>query len=224
MFYKKMRITAFFLALLFFGLPFSSSFAAMTGGTYNIFADTFSATDDSAAATGGTYSLRSNAGEFAAGILQSSASGTIAVNGDGIFIFNETFYLSDGFASRTFRFFNLMGGGNGTVDVDGAVFVDIGGPGGFWASDLAIRIRDAINDPDAYLSIGATALGNTVTLVNSLGGADGNVPITEEVASADFVVAGMTGGGGTYTLRGGFQAMEKTVLSMSFTMIQPTTI
>ncbi len=60
------KIPQFILAFLLFSLvlPVSVSQGAMTGGTYNIYADTFSAIEDAAASTGGTYSLRSSGGEI----------------------------------------------------------------------------------------------------------------------------------------------------------------
>lgn len=78
MYYKKTYFTVLILAFLFFWIPFSISFAVMSGGTYDIFADTFSATDDSAASTGGTYSLRSNGGESGVGNL---SGGTYTLRG-----------------------------------------------------------------------------------------------------------------------------------------------
>lgn len=65
--YKKNYTTIFWSVGLLLLLPFSVSFAAMTGGTYSIYADTFSATDDTPSSTGGTYSLRSSSAEAAVG-------------------------------------------------------------------------------------------------------------------------------------------------------------
>ncbi len=210
---KRQKFMVLCVVLLVF-VP-TLAFGAMSGGGYEIYADTFSATSDSAEATGGTYSLRSTGGEIGAETLQTGATGTISTS-DGDVLTGETFYLSDGFASRTFRFTNLAGGGNGTVDGDGAVFVDYGGGALFNPNAMAIRIRDAINDEDAHLSIEASSSGFVVTVLNLIGGSSGNVDITETVDSANFVVVGMSGGGSSYTLLGGFQAMEKGILSLSF--------
>lgn len=58
--------------------PFSLSFAAMNGGSYEIYADTFSGSNDSSGSSGGTYTLRSTTGESSAGEF---SGGTYTLHG-----------------------------------------------------------------------------------------------------------------------------------------------
>lgn len=78
MLYHKNHFFLVALSILFLFLPFSLSEAAMTGGSYNIYADTFSGSEDPSAATGGTYSLRGTAGESSAGNI---SGGTYTLRG-----------------------------------------------------------------------------------------------------------------------------------------------
>lgn len=69
-------VLAFFLCLGL-GIP-QMVWAAMTGGGYEIYADAFSAVDDTGAASGGTYTLYSTGGEAAIGDID---GGTYSLRG-----------------------------------------------------------------------------------------------------------------------------------------------
>jgi len=205
----------FLSILLFFSiflLPVRLS-ATMEGGDFEIYADTFSILQDQVTA-GGNFTIYSTGGE-PAGILGRAATGTISSSMAGLdYVVGETFTLSDGVATSTFVFKNFAGAFTGTIS-NGQFVVDVGG--GPSVATMSSRIAQAINV--SPLQIDATSDGvETVSLVNTrTSEADGNVPITEAVTPAAFVVTGMSGGGNTgniFTLRGGFQAMERASLSV----------
>lgn len=204
---------------VFLLLPVSLN-AAMTGGDFEIYADTFSVVQDDLSTTGGNFTL-SNTGGEASGILGTSATGTIDVAVP--FLGDEQFTLSDGNVTTTFTFRNRAGAQNGNIE-DGSITVDFGGGAGLVT--MTNRIADAINHVNANIDVDATSDGvSRVSLVNTrTSGTDGNVPMTETSADAGFIVTGMSGGGNINSglaLKGGFQAMERASLSMS---VDPSTV
>ncbi len=192
--------------------------AAMTGGNFEIYADTFSVVQDNLSTTGGDFTLTNSGGE-ASGVLGRTATGTIYNPLIGGILNGGQIVLSDGATVTTFTFRNRAGAATGNIE-SGTVTIDTGGGGGGVVGTMTDRIAQAINHANARLEIDAVSDGvNTVTLVNTrTSGTDGNVTITETVGDASFVVTGMSGGGNISSgvvLSGGFQAMERASLSMS---------
>jgi hypothetical protein len=72
MLYKKIYVYFAVFAIIFAFLPLQSLFAAMSGGTYELFADTFSSSEESLT-SGGTYTLRGTMGEVG---IQDISGGT----------------------------------------------------------------------------------------------------------------------------------------------------
>lgn len=215
-----------FLFIFILLLPTTLS-AAMTGGDFEIYADSFSVVQDQLTTSGGNFTLTNTGGE-PSGILGSTATGTIVVGMSGMDFGIEadpTFTLGDGIVTTTFKFENGAGMMNGELTGSGQVIVDTGGGGGGFISGMTNRVAEAINSVNALVEIYAVSDGvDTVTLTNiRTSGVDGNVPITENIAGS-FVVTGMSGGGNISTgivLKGGFQAMERASLSMS---VDPSTV
>ena len=213
----KFWIFAFILSFVFAPLRLN---ATMNGGDFEIYADSFSMVQDQLTTSGGTFTLVNTGGETSAGVMGKTATGTLFVNLDTLSLLSgETFTLNDGAKSTVFEFRNLAGFSNGVI-LDGHVIIDTGGGGGMDTNTMRDRFAEAINGTNANIGIQARNNGvNAVTLVNTrTTRSDGNVAILESVAHVDFLVAGMSGGGEATTgfeLRGGFQAMERSSLTMS---------
>ncbi len=188
-----MRISAFLCASLFFWLPFSVSFAAMTGGTYNIFADEFSATDDSAAATGGAYSLRSTGGEPGVGNI---SGGTYTLRGG--FQAMEKTVLSLSFNTTTVALGALSLLSIASSTVTSTVTTDsITGYSITLTEDG--NLRDGVNDindvADGAVSVGAEEYGvRTIGGGGELAGVDTAIVGGLEIATSVGAVTGQETG------------------------------
>ncbi len=117
------------------------------------------------------------------------ATGSITCVAKAALVDGETLTLDDGTNAATVFEFDVAGdgvaGGNTQVNVSTDTT----------AIQVATRLANAINTVAAGLAITATAVGDgTITLANDANGPSGNVAITETVADAGFVVAGMSGG------------------------------
>lgn len=206
-----MRRFILLFALFILSIPVSLH-STLTGGDFEIYADSFSTIPDDGSTGSGVYDLLGSSAETGGGIIQQAATGLIDVNIAGIaFVLDETFILSDGLVTRTFFFQNAGGVGNAVL-VGERIRVDTGG--GATADTMASRIAAAINSSAADIDILATADGDQVVLVNTSGIASGNTDIIETVDNASFTVSGMSGGG-TYRLRGGFSDLEITSVGLS---------
>lgn len=207
----------FYLAIFCcFFVPFQGK-ADLVGGNYRIYADSFSVIEDTYS-TGGNYGLFSTGGEFSAGIIQAPISGTITVaSGSLATDFDDTFTISDGYVTTTFKFFNFAGGNSGLVD-GGQVVVDTGGGGADTIEDFADQIVIAINSSTHSLQVTATHDTNDglILLTNDHGEDVGVVPMTEDITDPTVMTfSGMSREAGNYALRGGFQAMELSALSLT---------
>lgn len=117
-----------------------------------------------------------------------AASGSITAVAGANLIDGETFTISDGVhAAKVFEFDD-----NASV-LPGHVAVTF--TAGDSANTVAATMRVAINAA-ATLDVTAGGSNAVVSLLNDFGGTIGNVPVTETVADAGFLVAGMTSGAG----------------------------
>ena len=121
-----------------------------------------------------------------------AATGSITTVGGGLLIDGETFTLDDGVNAPTVFEFDLGGGGVG----GGNVAVVYTAPD--TADVVKATIIAAVNGVGAGLEITAGDGGvGLVTLTNDNIGGHGNQTVTETVADAGFVVAGLSGGSGS---------------------------
>lgn len=192
--------------------------AAMNGGNFEIYADTFSVVQDQLITNGGTFTITNTGGESSAQTLGGNVTGSISNILGGMNLMWGEIVIGDGVRFTTFTFRNRAGGQTGNIE-SGTVTIDTGGMGSMDSNTMTDRIAEAINNVNANLKIQATSNGtDSVSLVNTrTSGVDGNVVITETVADGGFSVSGMSGGNSStgYKLQGGFQAMERSSLSMS---------
>lgn len=150
------------------------------------------------------------------------AEGTITCIPANLFVNGETVTIGDGINAAVVFEFNSGPVAPGNVQV---LLV-----GGESATQVADRLAIAINgvggpvrgDPGPAgncLRITATGGngGNDVTLVNHFGGTLGNVAITDTVANAGFVVAGMAGGANSSY--GGVAAVETSVAALGTSVV-----
>lgn len=190
--------------------------AAMTGGDFEIFADSFSFVED-VGISGGGYQLTQTGGEFFAQNVYEAATGTISIAGVDFFtVFGETFEISDGTTTSVFIFENRAGGGNGTIEF-GNVVVDTGGGCDGIPGCMQARVIEAINATTHPLLVDAGSGGaDIISLVNVNPDEVGDDPIVENITDVNFTVEGMSfTPSGSYILRAGFQALERGSLSLS---------
>lgn len=119
-----------------------------------------------------------------------AATGSITAVGGGSIIDGETFTVPDGINAAIVFEFDSGGG-----VLPGHVAVPFTGADS--AATVAASIQTAINGVVAGLRVTAGApVGAVVGLMNDFPGIQGNLAITETVANAGFLVAGMSGGTG----------------------------
>jgi hypothetical protein len=199
----------------------------MSGGTYEIYADTFSFAEGGLG-TGGSLELFGSSEAVGVGRTQQvPATGTVTFDpGVGLWNYNEQIIIEDGLTQVIFEIANFGGISNatcktGTMPNCSVVYVDLGG--GFGDNvNAGIRLAAAINASGVH-SLGMKASDDgagVVTLTNTaVPGSLGNIPMREQNDSVDgFVLSGMSNGtDGSLFLNGGFQAMETGSISMTVT-------
>lgn len=183
-------ILALFLFLFFF-LPQIVS-GAMTGGGYEIYADTFSAVDDTGASNGGTYTLYSTGGEPAIGDI---AGGTYSLRGG--FQAMEKGSLSLDFSTTTVALGTVSLTSIASTTVTSTISTD--SPTGYsFTFDENANLSSGLNDIDDVLD-GAVTAGSEEYGISTFGGGaalvgDNAIVNGLEIASSNGPVVGESTG------------------------------